>query len=58
MTLSADFDIMLLLVSVMTDSGYTKRFPNHFLKPGSHRKIGKDYRPDTGKDQEILNESG
>ena len=28
------------------------------LKPGSHRKIAKDYRPKPGKDQEILSESG
>ena len=28
------------------------------FKPGSHRKIVKDYRPKTGKDQEILSESG
>ena len=28
------------------------------LKPGSHRKIVKDYRSKTGKDQEILGESG
>ena len=28
------------------------------LKPGSHRKIAKDYRPKLGKDQEILSESG
>ena len=27
------------------------------LKPGSHRKIAKDYRPKTGKDHEILRES-
>ena len=27
------------------------------IKPGSHRKI-LDYRPRTGKDQEILSESG
>ena len=29
----------------------------HGLKPGSHRKIVKDYRSKTGKDQEILSES-
>ena len=28
------------------------------LKPGSHRKIVKDYRSKTSKDQEILSESG
>ena len=28
------------------------------LKPGSHRQIVKDNRPRTGKDQEILSESG
>ena len=28
------------------------------LKPGSHRKIVKDYMPKTGKDQGILSESG
>ena len=28
------------------------------LKADSHRKIIKDYRPKTGKDQEILSESG
>ena len=28
------------------------------VKPGSHRKIVKDYRPKTGKNQEILGESG
>ena len=27
-------------------------------KPGTHRKIAKDYRPKRGKDQEILSESG
>ena len=27
-------------------------------KPGSHRRIVKDYRSKTGKDQEILSESG
>ena len=27
------------------------------LKPGSHRKIVKDYRLKTGKDHEILSES-
>ena len=28
------------------------------LKPGSHRRIVKEYRSKTGKDQEILSESG
>ena len=28
------------------------------LKPGSHRRIVKDYRSKTGKDHEILSESG
>ena len=27
------------------------------LKPGSHRKIAKDYRPKRGKDHDILRES-
>ena len=29
-----------------------------YLKPGSHRKIVKDYRPRTGKDKKILSQSG
>ena len=27
------------------------------LKPGSHRKIAKDYRPKTGEDHKLLRES-
>ena len=27
------------------------------IKPGSHKKIAKDYRPKTDKDHEILRES-
>ena len=30
----------------------------YMFKPGSHRQIVKDYRPRTGKNQEIFSESG
>ena len=48
----------LSLASNLLKSFCVNRALEKRVKPDSHRKIAKDYRPKTGKDQEILSESG